>query len=124
MDIISQAVDLFGQIPVTLRDVEVWLFKVPRLSHFRRGRAAYVKGYNVIEKIARAKAEGWHAEAVPDEQCEFCGQLLAADLVVGMPSMSPEAEIEALRRRIAVLEALMALSRDEAKISSRNDLSC
>jgi len=51
--------DLFGQVQVTELDIELWLeHHVPRLSLNAWRRAWYVKAWNVVEKIARAKRAG------------------------------------------------------------------
>ncbi len=104
--------DLFGDVPVTQRDVEVWLFNVPKLPHYLRNRSKYVTDYNVVSKIARAKKDGTWQEAVGDECCEFCGQELAQHLApapvndAGGRAMLQE-EIKRLRRRAFVLEMLL-----------------
>lgn len=43
---------------VTAADVRLWLETVPRLDPDGPRAAAYVRGYNVASKIARAKQEG------------------------------------------------------------------
>lgn len=98
--------DLFGQVPVSLREIELWLYKVPRLSAGSTRRQWYARGWNVADKIARAKAEGWYSSAVPDELCEFCGQVLAADQIAAPAPACPSEELARLRRRVAVLELL------------------
>jgi hypothetical protein len=52
------AADLFGEIPVSARDVESWLDHLPQLSASAWRRAAYARSYNVVEKIRAAKAAG------------------------------------------------------------------
>ena len=64
--------DLFGQVPIALREIELWVFKVPRMAHYER-RAAYIHNWRVVEKIEAAKLGGRLHEAIPDEDCEFCG---------------------------------------------------
>jgi len=98
-------VDLFGEIPVTLREVQIWLFKVPKLPFFSRWRESYVREYNVIDKIKRYKAAGTLSELVGDECCDFCGERLAPD-PEPLPG-NPEQEIALLKRRIKVLELLI-----------------
>lgn len=71
--------DLFGEIPVTLREIELWLFIVPRLPHYHRARLTYPEHWHVVEKLRRQKAAGTLNEIFMDECCEFCGQTLAAD---------------------------------------------
>lgn len=82
--------DLFGEIPVSQRDVAVWMFKIPKFACSRRRSAweGYVRGWNVVDKIRRFRREGRYEEIIGDEQCEFCGQLLAQDL---QPLGSPAA---------------------------------
>ncbi len=50
--------DLFGEIPVTVPEVEAWMLAVPRMDpHGQRGRH-YIKWYDVVGKIRQAKADG------------------------------------------------------------------
>lgn len=51
--------DLFGSVPVSLEDVELWLYlvpKIPRTSPIRR--EYYLQHYDVVNKIQRAKLSG------------------------------------------------------------------
>lgn len=98
--------DLFGEIAVSVREVELWLFKVPKLPHYATRRAWYVNGYNVISKIQRAKQRGELAAVFGDESCEFCGQTLAQDKEDILSPICPIAELSRLRRRVMVLEVL------------------
>jgi hypothetical protein len=53
--------DLFGEIPVTLADVELWLDVVPAIPRTSWRRDHYASNWNVTEKIRRTKAAGaWH----------------------------------------------------------------
>ena len=50
--------DLFGEVPVSIRDVELWL---DRIVNFRGGALRvgyYVLNWNVVEKIRAAKLAG------------------------------------------------------------------
>lgn len=98
-------VDLFGEIPVTVREIELWLFKVPKMPHFHRYRAGYARAWRVADKIRRAKADGTLAAWLDDECCGYCGQVLAP--LPDPPSAPPAAELDALRRRLAVLELII-----------------
>lgn len=102
--------DLFGEIPVSVREIELWLFKVPRMPHYSTRRAWYVRGWNVVEKIARSKLRGELAGVLGDETCEFCGQLLCQDQAELLPPVSPSGELERLRRRVLVLETVLRIS--------------
>lgn len=51
-------VDLFGQVPVTVQDVESWLRAVPRIDPHSPRAAHYVRAYDVPAKIAAAKLAG------------------------------------------------------------------
>ncbi|MCK9991390.1 MAG: hypothetical protein RugAbin2_02404 [Rugosibacter sp.] len=97
--------DLFGDVPVTLRDLELWLFKVPRLPHYHRSRSTYAEQWNVVSKIKREKLSGQLAKTYGDEGCEFCGQTLCA--VSPEPTISPQAELDRLKRRVSVLEMVL-----------------
>lgn len=112
-----QSPDLFGFIPVSLQEVELWLYLVPRMAHYQRGRAAYVKGWNVVEKIQRAKAEGRLDAILGDRSCEYCGQQLCQDQEVISPPVSlPQDEIKKLQRRIEVLELVLRIEAARAAL--------
>lgn len=102
----TAALDLFGDIPVTLRELELWLFKVPKLPHYARWRESYPRQYNIIDKIKRQKQAGTLGDVFGDECCTFCGQMLAQLEQTAPTPITPEAELTALRRRVAVLELL------------------
>ncbi|OIR10921.1 hypothetical protein GALL_70890 [mine drainage metagenome] len=46
---------LFGEIPVTEQDIELWLDNVPNLSQSKFRREAYRKAYRIEDKIRAAK---------------------------------------------------------------------
>lgn len=50
--------DLFGEVPVTRADVYAWLLAVVNLDPASERAAGYVRGYDVINKIIRAKLDG------------------------------------------------------------------
>lgn len=50
--------DLFGEIPVTLEEIEMWIDVVPALRRDSWRRASYASGWNVAEKIRDWKATG------------------------------------------------------------------
>ena len=101
-------VDLFGEIAVSVREVELWLFKVPRMPHYSTRRAWYAAGWNVISKIQRAKASGDLPTIFGDESCEFCGQTLCQEQANILSLVRPTDELVRLRRRVAVLELVLA----------------
>lgn len=55
-----QDLDLFGEVVVTLDDVEYWLRCVPRLDDDTRQNhvSDYINGWDVINKIKRSKLAG------------------------------------------------------------------
>lgn len=53
-----QLYDLFGEIPVTVHDLRAWLIVVPRIDPDSRRAAAYLRDWNVADKIRAAKARG------------------------------------------------------------------
>jgi len=54
----NPALDLFGEVPVTQDDVDLWILKVaPRWQGSVR-IDWYVKSFRVVEKIKRAKLNG------------------------------------------------------------------
>lgn len=99
--------DLFGDVAVSLREIELWLFKVPRIPHYSTKRAWYAKGWNIIDKIKRAKRDGTLPEILGDESCEFCGQVLCREQADILSPVSPAEELSRLRRRVVVLELLI-----------------
>lgn len=91
-------VDLFGEVPVSQREVALWLWKVPHWMNQHadaRRRANYVRQYNVVEKIRRAKLENRLEAIFGDEACPHCGTLLEADTEARIAAL--EAELAALR---------------------------
>ena len=52
--------DLFGEVIVTYKDVEIWLRAVPRFSDDARANHVhdYIKNYDVVNKIIAAKHDG------------------------------------------------------------------
>lgn len=54
----SNQLELFNDTRVTYTDVELWLLTVPRLSEANRKNHVqdYIRNYDVINKIKRAKA--------------------------------------------------------------------
>lgn len=50
--------DLFGEIPVSLDELLVWMLAVPGLAPTSPRFARYVCGWNVIDKIRAAKEAG------------------------------------------------------------------
>lgn len=110
--------DLFGEVAVTLREIQLWLFKVPRLPHCATRRASYVRQWNVPFKIARAKAAGELPAIFGDESCEFCGQVLCGELADTLPA-DPSTELMLLRRRVQVLEVLIRPGKEKPGLVSR-----
>jgi len=51
-------VDLFGEIPVTLPDIDAWLLAVPRIRPGTRWADYYVQHWRVPDKIRAAKLAG------------------------------------------------------------------
>lgn len=111
--------DLFGEIAVSLREIQLWLYKVPRMPHYHRRRASYVRQWNVHFKVARAKERGELAEILGDESCEFCGQVLCADQEDILSPVRPLDELARLRRRVRVLETLLRPGKEKAGLVSR-----
>ena len=115
--------DLFGDVPVTQREIEVWLFKVPKMPFYHRGRTSYILSYDVPRKIARAKLNGEWGSIVGDECCEFCGQELAQNLAPVPVNAWPDRaalqeEMKRLKRRVIVLELLLRQPTTKEKSSS------
>jgi hypothetical protein len=111
--------DLFGEIAVSLRDVQLWLFKVPRLPHYSTRRASYVRQWNVHSKVARAKAAGELDSIFGDESCEFCGQTLCTEQADISPPVSPDHELSRLRRRVQILEMVLTCVNEKPGLGSR-----
>jgi hypothetical protein len=100
--------DLFGEVSVSVRELELWLYKVARLPHYSTKRAWYAKGWNIISKIQRAKASGELADIFGGEDCEFCGQLLCREQEDILSPICPIDELARLRRRVLVLELVLS----------------
>lgn len=91
---LQTAVDLFGEVPVSRREVRLWLWKVPVWfsRHAPQARVdAYLRGWDVVGKIRRAKAAGELAEILGDEACPHCGALLEPDQPGRMTPWRPAA---------------------------------
>lgn len=94
----SNARDLFGEVPITRREVMLWMWRVPHWMNRHadeRRIAAYVRNYTVAEKIAREKIAGRLDGIFGDESCPHCGALLEADHTARIEAL--EAELAALR---------------------------
>ncbi len=93
--------DLFGEIPITGREMRLWLWSVPvwfsAQSRPDRG-TAYLRQYRVAEKIARAKADGTLESIFGDESCPQCAAPLEIDL---------QARIDDLEAEVAELRAIL-----------------
>jgi hypothetical protein len=111
--------DLFGEVPVTLREIQLWLYKVPRLPHYATRRAAYVRQWNVLAKIRRAKLAGELPEILGDEGCEFCGQVLCREQEDILSPVCPSDELARLQRRIEVLELVLTCVNEKAALMRR-----
>lgn len=71
--------DLFGEIPVTEREIMLWLWSVPTWHNIHSSeakRASYVKNWDVVGKIRREKAKNGLQSIFGDESCPHCGQQL------------------------------------------------
>lgn len=94
-------------MPVSLSELELWLFTVPRMEHTRRGRAAYLRNYHVVEKIQRAKVDGSFENIIGDGRCTFCGNDLLPEKTDFPAPVSPVEEVAKLQRRVAILEVVI-----------------
>lgn len=54
----GEDVDLWGEVPVSRADVELWLDCVARLPADSPRRAWYERAWNVPQKVRRAKLTG------------------------------------------------------------------
>lgn len=97
--------DLFGQIPVSNRELRLWLWSVPvwfRYTSRPSAVAAYLRGYRVADKIARAKADGRLESIFGNECCPHCGQALES---------GTEERLDALEAENAELRAILQMPR-------------
>lgn len=66
--------DLFGEIPVLLEEIEIWIDVVPgwprTLSSRRR---YYAQAWNVADKIRAAKASGFWQEVQARKAAQLAG---------------------------------------------------
>lgn len=51
--------DLFGEIPVSQEEIEIWIDVVPGWPRTSHRRAYYARNWNVAEKIRQAKMTGF-----------------------------------------------------------------
>ena len=67
--------DLFGEVPVSIRDVELWLDRIVNFRGSSYRVAYYVLNWNVVEKIRAAKLAGvWEGLIDRDaayRRCDF-----------------------------------------------------
>jgi hypothetical protein len=110
--------DLFGEIAVSLQEIQLWLYKVPRLPHYATRRASYVRQWNVVDKIRAAKRRGDLSAILGDCSCEFCGRELESDQAA-IPAVDPAIELSLLRRRVQVLELLLRPGKEKPGLVSR-----
>lgn len=113
--------DLFGEVAVSLREIQLWLYRVPRMPHTSTRRGWYVRGWNVVDKIKAAKRRGDLDAILGDCTCEFCGQPLEAEQAA-IPAVDPAIELSLLRRRVRVLEMLLRPSKEKTGLVSRSPL--
>jgi hypothetical protein len=59
--------DLFGEIPVSIRDVELWLDRVVNFRGSNARVAYYVLNWDVVAKIRSAKVRGTWDERIEPE---------------------------------------------------------
>lgn len=56
------ALDLFGQIPISREELTLWVIAVaPHYARSRRSLDHYIRHWDVATKVARAKADGSYA---------------------------------------------------------------
>ena len=85
--------DLFGEVPVSIRDVELWLDRIVnfRGSSFRV--AYYVLNWNVVEKIRAAKLAGvWEGLIDRDaayRPCDFSARRIRLRIAYRLRTRSP-----------------------------------
>lgn len=84
------------------------------MEHTRRGRQAYIRNYEVVRKIQRAKLDGSLEKIFGDCTCEFCGNPLINEQTDILSPVSPGDELTRLRRRVQVLEFLLIIPREAA----------
>lgn len=111
--------DLFGEVAVTLREMQLWLFKVPRLPHYSTRRASYLRQWNVHSKLVRAKLSGELDSILGDQSCEFCGQTLCNEQADILSPIQPGDELARLRRRVEILELVLTCVNEKPGLVSR-----
>lgn len=72
----SNLYDLFGEIPVYTYDIELWLMCAPKMLPDSPRAAWYVKGWDVVSKIRRAKLAGTFQEMRASAWHDFSGRWL------------------------------------------------
>lgn len=70
------ALDLFGEVPVTVQDCEQWVAVVAPRWYGSRRMQMYMRDWNVPGKVAQAKLAGWFDQVKADAneiaRCEGC----------------------------------------------------
>lgn len=60
--------DLFGQVPVYTHDIALWLVCIPKMDPGSPRAHWYTRGWDVANKIRRAKIEGTFGDLTPPGQ--------------------------------------------------------
>lgn len=69
----SAAADLFGDIPVTVSDLQRWAIMVAGIAPHSPRYAQYVRAWNVADKVRAAKRDGSFDRLTDtDDPCEAC----------------------------------------------------
>ncbi|CAN5166216.1 hypothetical protein BH10PSE16_BH10PSE16_43810 [soil metagenome] len=50
--------DLFGEVIITHSDIRLWMLTVPRIDPDSHRALSYIRSYDVVGKIRRAKLSG------------------------------------------------------------------
>ncbi len=62
----NPALDLFGEVPVTLEDIYAWCEAVPKIPRDSWRLSWYVRCWNVPDKIRQAKMQGEFERIIED----------------------------------------------------------
>lgn len=65
--------DLFGEVVITQQDIRAWLMCVAGLDPEGYRAANYIRGYNVPDKIRRAKLAGVFEQLTLESRIYFVG---------------------------------------------------
>ncbi|MDP2822264.1 MAG: hypothetical protein Q8O52_06250 [Sulfuritalea sp.] len=111
-------VDLFGEVPITRREVMLWMWKVPAwmTCGARPYRIeSYIRNWDVAGKIRRAKLYGGLEDVFGDEACPHCGVRLEMDYEARITALTSE------RQQLDAVPSVAVDARPMAEVNHQDD---